>query len=160
MNSNRSNEKPKTKRDNFSVELNIPSEMEMIRLVEELGTALMDLRGYTERDRDNIRLAIHETLVNAITHGSKSRKPMRVTVRFAFEEQCFYTDIEDEGEGFDLDTVKDPTHPQNLLEPTGRGIFLAQKLTENFTVTRLPGKGFRVSFCRFKPRKNEEIGND
>ena len=134
----------------FGVELNIPSEMEMIRLVEDLGTALMELKNYSSKDRDMMRLAIHETLVNAIEHGNIETAQPRITVRFFFRGPCFYTVIDDEGTGFEMENLPDPTSSENLLKPSGRGIFLAQKLTENFTVTKLPNRGFRVEFCRLK----------
>ena len=31
--------------------------------------------------------------------------------------------VEDEGEGFDPTEIPDPTDPENLLRPSGRGIF-------------------------------------
>ena len=134
----------------FMVELNIPSEMDMIRLVEDLGIALMELKQYGTQDRDMMRLAIHETLVNAIEHGSADASEPRITVKFYFKGPCFYTVIDDEGSGFEISNLPDPTSSENLLKPNGRGIFLAQKLTENFTVTKLPNRGFRVEFCRLK----------
>ena len=38
--------------------------------------------------------------------------------------------IEDEGCGFDTDAVPDPTSPDNLLRPRGRGIYLMRSLMD------------------------------
>jgi len=39
--------------------------------------------------------------------------------------------IEDEGEGFDLEELKDPTSPENIQKPGGRGIFLIRHLSDD-----------------------------
>jgi serine/threonine-protein kinase RsbW len=38
--------------------------------------------------------------------------------------------IEDEGPGFDINELKDPTEPENIEKPGGRGIFLIKHLTD------------------------------
>jgi len=132
--------KPGTQKDSgdFSVELVIPSDMEMIPLVVNLGTALMELRGYGQEDQDVIRLAIHETLINSIQYGSNNASDSRITIRFYFQKSQFHTDIEDEGDGFDPEILKDPTKPENLLKPGGRGIFLVKHLTETVSAQSFP----------------------
>jgi serine/threonine-protein kinase RsbW len=147
-----------TSRDHekFDVELNIPSDYSLLKLVVDLGTALMDLRGFNSEDQDAARLSIHEALINAIRYGSAGNPKARVVVRYYFEGPCFYTDIEDEGEGFDPDQIPDPTLEENLLKPQGRGIFLLRQLTEKLEVTPLKNKGVRVSFCRYNSKKRND----
>ena len=38
--------------------------------------------------------------------------------------------IKDEGEGFDFNNLPDPTAPENLEKPTGRGVFLMKNLSD------------------------------
>ncbi len=137
------------------VELNIPSEMELITMVVDLGTALMELQGYVDHDTSAVKLAIHETLINAIQYGNAGNPDARVKIKFYIKEGLFFTDIDDEGRGFDPEVLNDPTTPENLLKPGGRGIFLVKNLTENFKVTKLPGKGVRVTFSRIKTSKDK-----
>ena len=146
---------PKPHHDRFEVELNIPPEMELIRLVVDLGVSLMEIRSYSQSDRDAIKLAVHEMLVNAIRYGSHDNPDARITIRYSFRGDCIHTDIEDEGTGFDMRDIPDPTRPENLLKDTGRGVFLAQQLTHKFQVEKLPRKGFRVSFCRFNTQNDD-----
>jgi len=134
----------------FQVDLNIPPDLQLVKIVSSLAASLMELRGYDEDDQEAIRFAIHETLVNAIQYGSRSRSDARITIKLYFIGQCFYTDIEDEGEGFSIEDISDPTSPDNLLKANGRGLFLVKQLTQQFEVTNLPDKGVRVSFCRLK----------
>ena len=38
--------------------------------------------------------------------------------------------IEDEGVGFDFENLPDPTDPENIEKPNGRGIFLMKNLAD------------------------------
>ncbi len=88
--------------------------------------------------------------MNAIQYGSRLRSDARIGIKLYFLGQCFYTDIEDEGEGFSVEDISDPTSPENLLKASGRGLYMVKQLTHRFEVTNLPDKGVRVSFCRLK----------
>ena len=41
--------------------------------------------------------------------------------------------IRDEGKGFDLSTVPDPTNPDNLLKASGRGLMLIKTFMDEVT---------------------------
>jgi serine/threonine-protein kinase RsbW len=153
MISNESVESSSVEEESLLVELNIPSELDLIQMVVDLGTSLMQLRGYDDSDCDAVKLAIHETLVNAIRYGNQENPEARVRIKFYLKDDCFYTDIDDEGIGFDPESLSDPTDPENLLKTNGRGIFLVRNLTENFEVKKLPNRGVRVTFCRYKKTK-------
>ena len=43
--------------------------------------------------------------------------------------------IRDEGAGFDFSSLPDPTAPENLEEPGGRGIFLMRHLSDEVRFT-------------------------
>ena len=50
--------------------------------------------------------------------------------------------VADEGEGFDFDNLPDPTAPENLEKPDGRGIFLMKNLSDD---VKFDDNGSRVS---------------
>jgi len=118
---------PENNKENLLVELNIPSEMELIQMVVDLGTSLMELKGYSESDLQAVKLAIHETLINAIKYGNRENPDARVKIKFYLKNEFFFTDIDDDGEGFDPELLEDPTSPANILKEQGRGIFLVKK---------------------------------
>jgi len=144
----------KTHQETLLVELNIPSDMDLVELVVDLGTSMIGLKGFSEDDVSAVRFAIHETLVNAIQYGNKDVEDARVNIKFYLKGDCFYTDIEDEGTGFDPDTLENPTLPENLMKEDGRGIFLVRSMTEDFKVQKKPDNGVRVTFCRLKLQSN------
>jgi len=53
--------------------------------------------------------------------------------------------IEDEGKGFDYHNLPDPTAPENLDKPGGRGIFLMKHLSDDVTFLH-GGKIVQIDF--------------
>jgi serine/threonine-protein kinase RsbW len=76
-------------------------------------------------DGSEIEIALREALANAVTHGNRNDPSNRVHVvcRCGIDGEVFIT-VRDEGEGFDLTAVPDPTAPENRLSVHGRGIYL------------------------------------
>ena len=89
---------------------------------------LLEEYGFSDRDVFVMRLAIEEAVVNAIKHGNKRDPNKRVFVRCKVDHKSIWLQIEDEGDGFVLADVPDPTNVENLDKPSGRGI----KLMESF----------------------------
>jgi serine/threonine-protein kinase RsbW len=86
--------------------------------------ARMQSFGYSHETLHGVRLALEEALVNAIKHGNQMDQSKQVHVRYRIGENSFAIEIRDEGPGFDPDDVPDPTAPENLERPCGRGLLL------------------------------------
>jgi serine/threonine-protein kinase RsbW len=102
----------------------IPSSLTQIEpLVSE---ALAELGKRT--DLDAVELALHEALVNAISHGNQESisKAVRVTLA-QLSNGSVVLAVKDCGNGFDAHKVPDPLGDR-LLSDRGRGIFLMRKL--------------------------------
>jgi serine/threonine-protein kinase RsbW len=78
----------------------------------------------------NFRVGLTEALSNAMLYGNSRDPSKRVLVEIAFLDQCIQARITDQGDGFDPSTVPDPTTPENLTKPCGRGLFLMRKLLD------------------------------
>ncbi len=105
------------------LEFVIPSVIaRMHDLLHELMT-LLEARGIAGPN-SNILLALDEAIANAIKHGNHEdpAKNVHVLVEFQGDEVAFT--ITDEGDGFDLDALPDPTDPSCLLRTCGRGVML------------------------------------
>src|SRR5437016_9153244 len=106
------------------VELTIASDLAEARRVQaEIEQALRDGR-FTDHDIFAIKLALEEALVNAIKHGNQLDRAKTVRVAFRVARDRFDVQITDEGVGFDPSDVPDPTAPENLERPCGRGLLL------------------------------------
>ena len=118
-------------------------------LVSYLTRMLRDQAIFDESDCHRISTALDEAMTNAYYHGNlevgsetresdptryrdtarrrREEAPYRdrrihVTARFSEDETCFV--VRDDGRGFDPKAVADPTAPEFLERPSGRGVFL------------------------------------
>jgi serine/threonine-protein kinase RsbW len=79
----------------------------------------------------NILISLTEAVSNAIIHGNDavSSKKVYVSSTFCGNSICFQ--VKDEGCGFQFDELPDPTAPENILTPGGRGVFLMRQLADS-----------------------------
>ncbi|MCH2042812.1 MAG: ATP-binding protein [Saprospiraceae bacterium] len=79
----------------------------------------------------NMLITLTEAVSNAIIHGNhaKSSKKVYVSTELSQARICFH--VKDEGQGFDPNQLPDPTAPENLMTPGGRGVFLMRQLSDN-----------------------------
>lgn len=112
------------KKVEFEHELRFPSDTAVgLRVQEDILQCLRD-HHYPEKMIFGIRLAIEEGLINAIKHGNGLDPSKLVRVRYTVNDNHFLIEIEDQGPGFDPGVVPDPTSPENLERPSGRGLLL------------------------------------
>jgi len=88
-------------------------------------------------DELDTEIALREALANAIVHGNHEspRKRVYVACRCTTDGEVTIT-VEDEGQGFDSETVPDPTAPENRLLTCGRGIYLMKTLMDEVRFER------------------------
>ena len=93
-----------------------------IDLVEESGCC---------QDVGDVRLALHEALMNAIIHGNRRDPEKYVRMSVAIEAGGKLTiTVEDSGSGFDPANLPDPTTGQNIYRDCGRGVYLIRRLMD------------------------------
>jgi anti-sigma regulatory factor (Ser/Thr protein kinase) len=65
-----------------------------------------------------------------VKHGNKfdTTKLVRITAEVSIEEARFT--IEDEGEGFDVNSIPDPLDPENLFKTSGRGVLFIYNIMD------------------------------
>jgi len=78
----------------------------------------------------NFRVGLTEALSNAMLYGNHRDPSKRVLLEIAFLQECIEARVTDQGDGFDPASVPDPTTPENLTRPCGRGLFLMRKLLD------------------------------
>ncbi len=113
-----------------SINLQIPSLMENIRIIESFIDNTKDLYNIDDDIYGNIMIAVTESVNNAIKHGNKEDKSKNVNLSLILKENLIRFIIEDQGEGFDFTNLTDPTLPENIDKPGGRGIFLMKHLSD------------------------------
>ena len=111
-------------------ELIIQSKLDNMSLVEnfidEISIALSivsDLYG-------NLLISTIEAVTNAIVHGNDNNPDKFVRINVESDDKKITVTVSDEGEGFDVSVVPDPTKPNYIEQPNGRGIFLMRNLAD------------------------------
>jgi len=84
----------------------------------------LQVHGWGEQDIFAVHLSLEEALVNAIKHGNRSDPHKTVTIRCSLSARKFLVEIADQGQGFDPNAIPDPTDPEHIESPTGRGLML------------------------------------
>ena len=114
--------------------LELPSTPNSLSEVEGLVDHICEAYNLKDDYYGNILIAITEAVNNAIDHGNKRDQAKVVTIDYAEEGkgEIFFL-IKDQGDGFDFDNLPDPTDPENIEKPNGRGIFLMKNLADEVT---------------------------
>jgi len=102
----------------------IPSDLVEARRVQGEIEEALSAAQFSESEIFAVRLALEEALVNAIKHGNQMDEAKKVHIHYSATVERFDISIADEGPGFDPNDVPDPTDPENLERPCGRGLLL------------------------------------
>ena len=108
----------------------IQSEISQINLVERLIDDISVKYQLHDEVYGKIMLAVVEGVNNAIVHGNKMDVNKKVDIQYSVDEVVIEFIITDEGNGFDLNSIPDPTKPENIEKPHGRGVFLMTHLSD------------------------------
>lgn len=127
-------------------ELVIKSDPDNIYLVEEFIEEVRSELEFKDDVYGNVMIAITEAVNNSIVHGNDGDSTKSVTIQCeAKNPYRLIVAVEDEGKGFDPDALPDPTAPENLGNPGGRGVFLMRNLADGITFKN-DGKRVEMSF--------------
>jgi serine/threonine-protein kinase RsbW len=111
--------------------ITFPSVIENIHLVERLIDEIVAQYHVKEDYYGELLIAMTEAVNNAIVHGNRLDASKQVTVHFnVVDDTVIRFTIEDEGPGFDYNSLPDPTAPENIEKPHGRGVFLMRQLAD------------------------------
>ncbi len=112
------------------LEVSIPGSIEYLPLVDTVCQAFCGWAGIEREIADQIAMAAVEGATNAVVHGNKCQRSRKVRVLFERTRSGIVVSVMDEGEGFDLGRVPDPTDEANLMKESGRGIFIMRQVMD------------------------------
>lgn len=115
---------------NIEETLVLESEMNSISQVEKLIDAQAQMLNIDDEVYGKYMLSVVECVNNAIVHGNKMDKNKKVTMHYHISNTTIEVTVSDEGDGFDPDSLPDPTAEENLERDCGRGIFLMRHLSD------------------------------
>jgi serine/threonine-protein kinase RsbW len=135
-----------------TVRLQIPSNFELLDVVQVASDRLAVLAGLDEDAIHWIGVAVRESVINAIKHGNREDQRKLVTIEFSIapiaDPTEFVVRVLDQGEGFDPQEVADPLAPENILKSSGRGIFFMRNFMDDVVLRRASEGGMEVRMVK------------
>jgi serine/threonine-protein kinase RsbW len=125
--------------------LEIGSDVKYMLEVEGLIDEVCSSYELNEDHYGNILIAVTEAVNNAIVHGNLNDEDKKVTIEANKQDKEVVFIISDEGKGFDYTNLPDPTAPENIEKPDGRGIFLMKNLSDEVSFD-LNGSKVSITF--------------
>lgn len=139
----------KSKASGPRVELLLKSTLQSVGRAERLIRKFCQQTGCSPQQRDEIALAVRESVANAVLHGNCSDANKKVAVAAELRDFAVVISVKDEGPGFDLQALPDPRDPRNLLRETGRGVFLINACMDRVTLRRPASCGMEVTMVKY-----------
>jgi anti-sigma regulatory factor (Ser/Thr protein kinase) len=116
---------------NCRFNMTIPADPNAIAVVSDGVAQMLSQRQWAEDDIMRVELALQEALANAIRHGCRSDPSKQLQCMVTMDESNeLVIVVRDPGTGFDPANVPDPLTDENILKPSGRGIFLINELMD------------------------------
>lgn len=110
--------------------MTLPSTPKSIGRVEGFLAKINARVALDEIQMHKLMVSLTEAVNNAIIHGNKANPKKKVRVVCECLPELLEFTITDEGKGFKPDKVKNPLKEENLLNTSGRGIFLMRTLMD------------------------------
>lgn len=126
--------------------LKLPSEPSSIAMLEVFVEKLVHKYQLRPDLYGNILVSLTEAVNNAIIHGNDMDRTKLVRVQMNKNGNNITFKVSDEGGGFNLEDVPDPTRPENLQSCGGRGVFLMRELCDDIEFHN-NGSTVEMQFC-------------
>jgi serine/threonine-protein kinase RsbW len=130
------------------IEVSIGSALEYLDLVQTLTDCITSFMGYDDDTAHWIGMSVRESVTNAIQHGNKRDQGKKVDIRFEVAPDHLDISVKDQGTGFRIDDLPNPLDPENLLKPSGRGIFYIRSFMDVVEFKQLSQGGMEVHMVK------------
>lgn len=113
--------------------INIASDINNIGKMEKLTQSIIDKYELNQDKFPVLLISITEAVSNAILHGNGEDVNKQVEIFTDHSTKGLKVRIKDQGNGFDFESLPDPTTPESIEEEGGRGIMLIKELCDEIT---------------------------
>lgn len=83
-----------------------------------------------EEQYGNVLISLTEAVSNAIIHGNKKDSSKKVCISLIEEKNKISISVSDQGKGFDVHEIPDPTSEERLFCIGGRGVYIMKRLCD------------------------------
>lgn len=135
------------------------------RVIENINNTLQVVEDFnTEQSAGNhsisgvsifgfgINISIDEAIRNALIHGNKRDVNKRIFLTYSISPIKLEISVEDQGEGFDVQSVISGLTAHDKTETGGRGILLMKNFMDKVIFNK---KGNKVTLIKFRANKGD-----
>src|SRR5512134_347836 len=133
------------------IEVSIGSALEYLDLVQTVTDCITSFMGFDDDTAHWIGMSVRESVTNAIQHGNRLDLSKRVDIRFEVASDSLNISVKDQGAGFQIDRLPNPLDPENLLKPSGRGIFYIRSFMDEVEFIPRSQGGMEVRMIKRVP---------
>jgi serine/threonine-protein kinase RsbW len=126
------------------IEVRIGSALEYLDLVQIITDCITSSMGFDADSVLWIGMSVRESVTNAIQHGNKLDQSKKVEILYEIAADQLGISVIDQGKGFRIEDLPNPLDPENLLKPSGRGIFYIRSFMDRVEFRRLSQGGLEV----------------
>jgi serine/threonine-protein kinase RsbW len=108
-----------------------PSNPDLLPEIESFVNKIVSKTDLSSQKIINMEMALAEATANSILHGNKSDPNKNIEIIVIVSSQKIVIKIKDEGKGFIVKDVPDPTKDENMLKGSGRGLHIMKALVDN-----------------------------
>lgn len=118
---------------------NIPASTEYLIDVRDFVSSHAKKHGFTEKQVNDIRLAVDEACTNIIKHAYKFDSTKHFGIELEFLEQTVTVIITDNGDGFDPTSYQKPNLKDQIKQKRrgGMGIYLIKNLMDEVSYKKM-----------------------
>lgn len=131
-----------------TTELRFPSHIAAVNQAAAAVSEFISGLGVGEDVAFGIDMAVREAVTNAVIHGNKLDGGKVVELRLTNPPKAFEITVHDQGPGFNPNNVADPTQGENILKPSGRGIFFMRNFMDEVDWSMHPKGGTTVRMIK------------
>jgi serine/threonine-protein kinase RsbW len=126
------------------IEVIISSALDNLDLIQTLTDCITGSMLFDEDVAHWIGMSVRESVTNAIQHGNKLDLSKTVDIRFEVMPDKLSISVRDQGNGFKAEEIPNPLDTDNLLKPSGRGIFYIRTFMDEVEFRPLSQGGMEV----------------
>jgi serine/threonine-protein kinase RsbW len=129
-------------------EITIGSRLEELEAVSDLVSSVCRDSNLNDELTYWLELTVMECMINAIRHGNRLDPSKKASLRILADPTAIEIIVEDDGDGFQVDALPNPTEHENLLKPSGRGLLFIRSFMDKVMVTPRDGGGTQLRMVK------------
>ncbi|MCF7901910.1 MAG: ATP-binding protein [Candidatus Marinimicrobia bacterium] len=102
---------------------------------------------FDEAEAEDILVAAQEGVTNAIIHGNNLSVQKCVRLELYLNPSQLKIVVSDNGVGFDMESLADPTDPENRMKSNGRGLMFIRTFMDQ-VMNQTNGDGHKLVMIR------------